>query len=393
MKALKSALIWSLALIPLHAGLVPLGEHVDIRCHFVDGAWSNVLRVDSRPAPYDPSEAFLPLSDKPVASDPAVSGARQVQPFSSSFAFTGAQSGEPIWTAVQGTPGIGEVWPGFDNDQAAGTFGSYIPDDPRVSQENPRPWIKITLAGYQPPPGKTSHYSMWNSTSGQPPTVWMSTFDANVENAYYLAEGSHTHVWWGFTAQGIHKISLRSSAFLGPGATNPTGPGDPFTVIFAVGTVARWQAGWFDAAELDDPAISGLFADADGDKLPNFIEYAFGTHPRLGGAVPLADGLGLPSFSLVEENGTVYQTLTYPRRRAGERLDPDIYRPEFADSPAGPWSDGGVSTTATDFPPSQDALNADWELVTSRRPVPSGDSSGFARVAVTPGDGFAVLTE
>lgn len=389
MKRPLCALICCLAPSPLHAELVPLGEHVDIRCHYVAGAWSNVLRVDSRPDPYDSAEAFLPLSDKPfVSGNPAISGARLSQPASSAFAFTGAQSGDPIWTARQGDPGIGEAWPGFDNDQAFGTFGSYIPADPRVSQDNPRPWIKITLAGYQPPAGKTSHFSMWNSTTGQPPTVWMSSFANDNENAYYFAEGSHTHTWWGFTAQGIHKVTLRSSAFLGPGATHPTGPGDPFTLIFAVGTVARWQAGWFDADELDDPTLSGLFADADGDGLSNFIEYAFGTHPRLGGAVPLADGLGLPSFSLVEENGTVYQTLTYPRRRAGERIDPEIYQPLFADSPAGPWSDAGVTTTATDFPPSQDALNADWELVTSRRSVPPGHSRGFARVAVNAGDGW-----
>ncbi|MDP3851692.1 MAG: choice-of-anchor M domain-containing protein [Luteolibacter sp.] len=391
MKRLKYAIILCLAPSPLHAGLVPLGEHVDIRSHFVAGAWNNVLRVDSRPAPHDPAEAFLPLSDKPyISSNPTISGSRQTQPSSSSFAFTGAQPGDPIWTAIQGTPGIGEAWPGFDNDQPFGTFGSYIPADLRVSQENPRPWLKITLAGYQPPPGKASHFSMWNSTSGKPPTVWMSTFDANIENAYYFAEGSHTHVWWGFTAQGIHKITLQSSAFLGPGATNPTGPGDPFTVVFAVGTMARWQAVWFDAAELDDPAVSGLFADADGDGLSNFIEYAFGTHPRSGASVPLADGLGLPLFSLSEESGTVYQTLTYPRRRAGERTAPELYQPLFADSPAGPWTDAGVTSTAVDFPPSQTTLNADWELVTSRRPVPSGSSSGFGRVAVTPGDGFAV---
>ena len=389
MKPIQFSLISNLVLSPLHAGLVPLGEHVDIRSHFINGTWSNVLRVDSRPAPYDPAEAFLPLSDKPIASDPTISGARQIQPGSSSFAFTGAQPGDPIWTAVQGTPGIGEAWPGFDNDQPSGTFGSYIPDDLRVSQMNPRPWIKITLAGYQPPPGKTSHFSLWNSTSGKPPTVWMSTFGSNVENAYYYAEGSHVHNWWGFTAQGIHKVSLQSSAFLGPGATNPTGPGDPFTVILAVGTVAHWQAEWFTAAELDDPAVSGLSADADGDGLSNLIEYAFGTHPKSGAAAPVAAGLGMPSFSLVEENGTVYQTLTYPRRRVGLRLDPEIYQALFAESPAGPWTDASVTASAVDFAPPHDALNTDWELVTSRRPVPPGASSGFGRVAVTPGDGFA----
>ena len=391
--ALKHTLTASLAAGPLHAGLVPLGEHVDIRSHFVGGTWSNVLRVDSRPEPYLPTEAFLPLSDKPVSSNPALSGARQTQPGSASFAFTGAQPGDPIWTAVQGTPGIGEAWPGFDNNQAPGTFGSYIPGDPRVSQVNPRPWIKLTLEDYQPPHGKTSHFSLWNSTTGNPPTVWMSTFDKGVENAYFYAEGSHAHVWWGFTAQGIHMVSLRSSAFLGPGDTNPTGMSDPFTLVFAVGTVARWQANWFNAAELDAPQVSGLFADADDDGLSNFLEYAFGTHPRSGAAAPLADGLGLPVFSLTEDNGTIYQTLTYPRRRAASRIEPDIYQPLFAESPEGPWTAAGVTTLAVDFAPPMDSLNAEWEQVTARRPVPAGHSTGFGRVEVTPGDGFANLPD
>ena len=210
----------------------------------------------------------------------------------------------------------------------------------------------------------------------------MSTFNNAFENAYYYAEGSHNHIWWGFTAQGIHKVVLQSSAFLGPGATNPTGPGTPFTVIFAVGSVARWQAEWFNAAELDDPAVSGLTADPDGDGLVNLIEYAFGTIPLDGSRSPAANGLGLPSFSLVEENGTVYQTLTYPRRRAGLRTDPEIYQPFFADSPAGTWTDAGVVTTAVDYPSAQDALNAEWELATSRRVRPDGVTRGFGRVSL-----------
>lgn len=391
-----------ISLLPLlapmaHSGLISIGGHVDIRNHYENGAWNVALRTsdftsdptNSPDGVFAPTAAFLALSDKPYSStNPAESGARALRPASGSFDFIGAEPGAPVWRAVQGTPGIGEAWPGFDNDQAAGTFGSYIPNDSRVPQGNARPYIRISLVDYQPPHGKASHFSMWNSTSGQPPTIWMSTFDSSVENSYYYAAGTHTHMWWGFTATGIHRVTLQASAFLGPGETNPTASGDPFTVIFAAGTVARWQARWFDAAELDNPAISDLFADADRDGLSNFLEYAFGTHPRSGAAVPLADGLGLPSFSLVEESGTLYQTLVYPRRRAGLRFDPEIYQPLFAESPAGPWSDAGVTTTAADFPPAQAALNAEWELVTSRRPVPSGATTGFGRVAVTPGDGL-----
>jgi hypothetical protein len=96
----------------------------------------------------------------------------------------------------------------------------------------------------------------------------------------------------------------------------------------------------------------------------------------------------MPVFSLVNDGGTLYQTLTYPRRRALSRMMPEIYQPVFADSPANPWSDDGITTTAADFPPEQAALNAQWEVVASRRPVPEGEIRGFARVGVTPGDGL-----
>lgn len=362
------------------AGLVPIREHVDLVWTWNGNNWTCEAVTSTRT--HDPSSVFLSMTDKPYVNGSAsTSGSRFTQPASSSFDFTGAAAGAPLWIAVQGTPGAGEAWPGFDNKQPAGSLGAYIPSDPRVSQTTAREYIRISLAGYTPPPGVVSHFSMW-TTSGSAPKVWMSTFDTSVVNDYYYTVGSHTHMNWGFTAPGVHKVKLTASAFLGPGATNPTDSSAVHEIVFAIGEFAKWQASWFDAAELADAAISGPGADPDGDGSNNLIEHAFGTDPRAGAAAGLTDGLGLPEFSITAEGGALYQTLVYPRRRAGTETSPTTYQPLFADSSAGPWTADGVTTTTTDFTGDQAALHASWEKVTARKPLGAGTVRGFARVVV-----------
>ena len=131
------------------AELVPLGRHLDVRSHYTNGEWSNSLRVDSVAMPgsdefYDPANAVLLLSDKPVVSgNPAISRSRNMRSLtsSSSFDFIGVNPGEYYWRAAQGSPGVGDVWPGWNNGQPANTFGSYVITDPRITDTNPRPWI------------------------------------------------------------------------------------------------------------------------------------------------------------------------------------------------------------------------------------------------------------
>jgi surface-anchored protein len=380
-----SITFFAIAALPLQADLIPLGEHVDIRWRWTaEAGWTcQAVTAGNGETADDTNTVFLPLSDKPnVATNPSISGARFTQPVSQSFAFTGALPGEPLWIAVQGTPGTGEAWPGIENNQSAGTFGSYIPADSRVSQINPRPWIRVSLVSHTPPPGSDADFSLW-TTSGGVPTVWMSTHQSGTINDYYYAEGTHTHMNWGFTAPGIHKLRLTASAFAGPGATNPTGSSETFTLTFAIGPLARWQAEHFSAAELDDPAISGPAADPDLDGMKNLVEFGFGHQPRQGGVMPVSPGLGLPELSLFEEDGVIHEVLTYPRRRALSQLAPLVYQPMFAAVIADGWQDGEITTTAEDFPAELDGLNAVWEKASSRRSVgPAMPARGFARVGL-----------
>ena len=367
----------------LHAGLIPMAEHVDIRWRWeTPGVWTCQAVTDSNgEIAHETPDVSFPLSDKPyIAGNPANSGARFTQPASAAFAFTGVPAGQPLWIAVQGTPGIGESWPGLENNQNAGTFGSYIPNDLRVSQTTARPWIKISLDGYTPPPGTDAHFSLW-TTSGSTPKVWMSTYDTGVVNDYYYAEGTHTHMNWGFSRPGIHKVRIKASAFIGPGQTNPTGLSAVHTLTFAIGPFAQWQATYFTASELDGPAISGPDADPDHDGMKNLVEFAFGFDPKNGAAVPVSTGLGLPKLSLIEESGTFYEVLEYPRRRTGAQLAPLLYLPQFSSDLT--WQTDGITTTTTDFPAEMDGLNALWEKASSRRPAgPVRPARGFGRAAV-----------
>jgi surface-anchored protein len=220
---------------------------------------------------------------------------------------------------------------------------------------------------------------MW--TSGPTPKVWMSTFSNSSTNDYHYAEGTHNHINWGFNTTGIHRVRLRASAFAGPGSSNPTGSSEVHTFTFAIGPFAQWQAQYFDGNELENTSISGVSADPDQDGMNNLIEFGFGLNPRSGGSTPTATGLGLPKMSLQSENGTSYEILTYPRRRANSQIKPLLYQPLFASDLAGPWVSGNTMTTTSNFPIELNHLNSIWELVIVTRPVGTTKPvRGFSRV-------------
>jgi surface-anchored protein len=366
-----------------------LREHVDIHWnHDGEDGWTCLAKTEAEGDDVfeELDEVYLAIDDAPIEAD----GQRYLQPEGEEYAFTGVAPGGPVWIASQ-IQQPGQCWPGFNSYQATGVFGAYQETDIRLSGDDRSlaiPWIKVTLEEVSYQGSGSGSFALWQEDSSGSPTVWFSTSDNTHPDTYLFAAGSHQHLNWGFGSPGIYQIRLSASAYLGPGQTNPTGPSDTFTVTFAVGSFAQWQAENFGVSQLEDAGVCGPAADPDKDGLGNLLEYAFGSHPLGGGRSPVASGLGLPVFTLGGKNGIIYQTLTYPRRKSGARLDPEVYQPLFADSPAGPWSDAGVETTISEFPPSQAGLNTDWELVTSRRPIPSGASSGIGRVAVTAGDAW-----
>jgi hypothetical protein len=73
---------------------------------------------------------------------------------------------------------------------------------------------------------------------------------------------------------------------------------------------AAWVATHFSAAEAAMPAVSGRFADPDGDGIPNLAEYALGGDPRR------SDRGRLPRPRLVSAGGQTYLGIEYRRPAA-----------------------------------------------------------------------------
>lgn len=384
---MKTDILFIALLLAPALGAAPraLREHVDLHWTYEgEDGWACLAKtaVEGDDVFEELEEVYLPIDDMPEE----LNGQRYLQPAGEAFEFTGVPEGDPIWIASQ-IQVPDQCWPGFSNYQATGVFGSYQETDPRLSQADRSlslPWIKLTLAGVTYRGSGNGAFSLWNEESGAP-TVWFSTSDQTHPDTYLFEAGSHKHLNWGFGSPGIYRIRLSASAYLGPGKTNPTSASDVFTVTFAVGALAQWQATHFSAGELDNPAISGPDADPDQDGMKNVVEFAFGFDPRSGVVVPESPGLGLPKLSVVKEGGTFYQVLEYPARRAGAQIAPLFYIPEF--SPDFNWQTDGITTTTGDFPPELDDLNAVWEKVTARRPVgPPALGRGFGRVGVVSGD-------
>jgi hypothetical protein len=76
------------------------------------------------------------------------------------------------------------------------------------------------------------------------------------------------------------------------------------------GTDGDWREAFFTPAELSNPAISGLLADADSDGVGNLVEYLLGTNPRDGSSVHL------PDLELFESEGETYARFIYQIRNS-----------------------------------------------------------------------------
>jgi surface-anchored protein len=306
-------------------------QHMDFRLKYDSGATdSNRLGLVLG---YDPGH-------RATNSEVYIVGGTNAQliiPPSSNYSFLGTP-GEPVWVLPQ------------SQNTSLPYLGISAEDIPNGVFNDPMQLELVSVEG----PG---NFFMWSvSGAGNPPTIKFIATNGVVSKQYHLAHpfiGSHEHNNWGFSTNGLYRVTLRANGqFLGE-ATNTLGRDVAWA--FQILPLRPWEQ-WVSTNWLPATASStnGPAADPDGDNIPNALEYALGLNPNE------PSSTGLPTFSLISTNGETYGALTFTRVKAATDID---YLPSVrGDLISGNWTtltnvviaiDQGETETVTvrDFTP------------------------------------------
>lgn len=331
------------------------------------GSYENAIGAHTLPA----HQAVYWYAD--VAS-PA--GARISRPASSDFDFLGVPAGAPIWfNPANAGWDYESAWLGFDT---TGSFGAYMETDERLgSFKGPAQWVTLHLDDMRFSGAGDGNLAIYEFGSGGP-IVWINTVDGIDETDLWIQTNGHTHQNWAFTALGIYQLDMWASAFLGPGATNPTSS-EIFTFTIGVGTHAHWTLSHFSIEDAVDETVGGPLADPDGDGVVNLLEYAFNMDPNVplvATLVPASGTSGLPAHRLEDYDSHERLVIEFVRRKAATHPQ-IIYYPEFS---------GDLSTDNWQEPLAMivTSINSTWERVVAYDPTPHDQENPrrFARVRV-----------
>jgi surface-anchored protein len=183
-----------------------------------------------------------------------------------------------------------------------------------------------------------------------------------------LHPGGHSHHHWGFSSNGVVRVTLQANGWQLGAITNETSLATTFTfhvLPIADSAFAQWQQiHWPGSA---DPQRVSADADPDGDGIRNLLEYAFDLDPNL------ASRSGLPELSVRESAGQRYGMLTF--RQAGAATDIE-YEPVVSSNL---MTDGWTPLTQMH----EVVDHGSHQLVTMRDDVPlEGSSSRYYMVRV-----------
>lgn len=238
--------------------------------------------------------------------------AKATIPANANYAFLGA-AGAPVWILPQ------------TQNTSLPYLGISAEDIPNGDFIDPMQMEVVAVEG----PGNFFAWSV--SGAGQPPAVKMIVTNGLVAPGFNHADaliGSHEHDNWGFSTNGLYRVTFRANGqFIGD-TTNTIGRDVAWS--FQILPLRPWE-NWISTNWLPATASStnGPAADPDGDGIPNALEYALGLNPNL------ASASGLPTFSLVSTNSETYGAVTFTRVKAA----PDIsYEPAVrSDLTSGDW--------------------------------------------------------
>jgi surface-anchored protein len=229
------------------------------------------------------------------------------------FAFLGT-AGSPVWILPQ------------TQNTALPYLGISAEDIPNGVFTDPMQLEVVSVEG----PGNFFAWSV--SGAGQPPTVKMIVTNGVVAPGFDHADvfiGSHEHNNWGFSTNGLYRVTFRANGQFPTDTTNTLGREVAWS--FQILPLRPWE-NWIATNWLPATAsiTNGPAADPDGDGIPNALEYALGLNPNV------ASTAGLPSFSLIATNGEIYGALTFTRVKAAADMD---YLPSVrGDLTGGDWT-------------------------------------------------------
>ena len=210
-----------------HAGVVISEGNVDLALSFDRDTrtWGLIASGDAGDFPLNQVQLLLNAN------------AMQTQPADPRFAFTGAGPGQPIWIFPQETiNAVGTIFLAINGIDGVHPqdFAAYGSSDPRVASAGSQKWLNISLVSVTGSgPDQGGQFSLWQTGGFGDPILWMSTFANPNPNTLYELAGTELHFNWGFSAPGEYDVTLRASAYTGPGQTDLT-ESDDFTIHFVV---------------------------------------------------------------------------------------------------------------------------------------------------------------
>jgi surface-anchored protein len=277
-------------------------EHADLRLLYTPGA-SNLMDLIIR---NDDTQTDYAATNVALVADEL---AKTVIPANPNFAFLGP-AGAPVWILPQSQ----------DPDLLyLGISGESVPGGVFTGSLN------LTLKSVS----ARGHFFAWQSGSFGSVTVRMNSRDGITTNdTIPVTVGSHAHLNWGFSTNGIYRVTFQGSGRRVGETTNITSPDTSF--VFLVYPLRPFES-WITThwPWVGPESLSGPDADPDGDSIRNLHEYAFGTDPTQAGAT------NLPSLFLHPIGADRFAALAFTRAKAATDV---LVTAEMAPALAGPWT-------------------------------------------------------